>query len=328
MDDDGGLGIRNWGYYEPSSKGNLGLRLMSSIVEQDAKPLLSNAGFIRRHCSIPEPTAPVDFMSDGWFHHSNDNSKNDYVRDGLMRHSNNNSKNLHILPTSHQHHPTYSVLPEPPTIENVQMLQHLEPQPKDDKVPMADETVVRNESPLKKTPRGRVQKPPKTKKPKKVTAPKDEVANGSASHGKSGRKSTGMVINGINFDMSRIPTPVCSCTGKQQQCYRWGIGGWQSACCTTSVSIYPLPMSTKRRGARIAGRKMSQGAFKKVLEKLAGEGYNLSNPIDLRTFWAKHGTNKFVTIRKNIGRPCCEELVLKHFCTVFCYIEKLNLFCF
>lgn len=50
-------------------------------------------------------------------------------------------------------------------------------------------------------------------------------------------------------------------------------------------------------GARIAGRKMSIGAFKKVLEKLAAEGYNFSNPIDLRTYWAKHGTNKFVTIR-------------------------------
>uniref|UniRef100_A0A0E0EVC0 GAGA-binding transcriptional activator n=1 Tax=Oryza meridionalis TaxID=40149 RepID=A0A0E0EVC0_9ORYZ len=44
---------------------------------------------------------------------------------------------------------------------------------------------------------------------------------------------------------------------------------------------------------------MSHGAFKKVLEKLAGEGYNLNNPIDLKTFWAKHGTNKFVTISSN-----------------------------
>jgi hypothetical protein len=42
---------------------------------------------------------------------------------------------------------------------------------------------------------------------------------------------------------------------------------------------------------------MSQGAFKKVLEKLAAEGYNFANPIDLRTHWARHGTNKFVTIR-------------------------------
>lgn len=56
-------------------------------------------------------------------------------------------------------------------------------------------------------------------------------------------------------------------------------------------------MSTKRRGARIAGRKMSIGAFKKVLEKHASEGYNFVNPIDLKTHWAKHGTNKFVTIR-------------------------------
>ncbi|KAB5531731.1 hypothetical protein DKX38_018401 [Salix brachista] len=45
------------------------------------------------------------------------------------------------------------------------------------------------------------------------------------------------------------------------------------------------------------GRKMSSGAFKKVLEKVAGEGCDFSNPIDLRTHWAKHGTNKFVTIR-------------------------------
>lgn len=56
-------------------------------------------------------------------------------------------------------------------------------------------------------------------------------------------------------------------------------------------------MSTKRRGARIAGRKMSLGAFKKVLEKLASEGYNFALPIDLKSHWARHGTNKFVTIR-------------------------------
>ncbi|KAI3796269.1 hypothetical protein L1987_38936 [Smallanthus sonchifolius] len=43
--------------------------------------------------------------------------------------------------------------------------------------------------------------------------------------------------------------------------------------------------------------KMSQGAFKVVLEKLASDGYNLENAIDLRSHWAKHGTNKFVTIR-------------------------------
>ncbi|MFS8014949.1 putative transcription factor GAGA-Binding-like family [Helianthus anomalus] len=56
--------------------------------------------------------------------------------------------------------------------------------------------------------------------------------------------------------------------------------------------MYPFLMGTKRRGARIAGRKMSQGAFKKVLEKPASKGYNFSDAIDLRTYWAKHGTKK------------------------------------
>ncbi|URE12990.1 GAGA-binding protein [Musa troglodytarum] len=230
-------------------KGNLGLRLMPSVMERDAKPLLSSGGFVRRHCGIPEPSVPPNFVRDGWIHHNNDNDKT-----------------FHILPANHQHHPGYGVIPDPPTGHNLQMLQHPEPQPKHDKVSTMEANGARDESPLKKRSRGRPQKSPKPKKPKKAVAP-------------------------------RIPTPVCSCTGKPQQCYRWGVGGWQSACCTTSISMHPLPMSTKRRGARIAGRKMSQGAFKKVLEKLAGEGYNLTNPIDLRTFWAKHGTNKYVTIR-------------------------------
>ncbi|WOL00993.1 protein Barley B recombinant-like isoform X2 [Canna indica] len=297
MDDDGGSSIRNWGYYDPASKGNLGLRLMSSVVERDVKQASSNGGFIHRHYSILEPSVPMDFVRDGWIHHSSSSGNNDFMREGWMHHNNDNSKSFPILATNHQRHPGYGLLPDHSSVENVQMLQLPEPQPKDDKVLMVDEKSGRNESSLKKRSRGRPQKSPKPKKPKKATAPGDEIADGSTLHGKSGRKSTGIVINGIDFDISRIPTPVCSCTGNRQKCYRWGIGGWQSACCTTTVSIYPLPMSTKKRGARIAGRKMSQGAFKKVLEKLAGEGYNLSNPIDLRTFWAKHGTNKFVTIR-------------------------------
>ncbi|CAL9762805.1 unnamed protein product [Musa acuminata subsp. burmannicoides] len=297
MDDDGGLGIRNWGFYEPPMKGNLGLRLMPSVMERDAKPLLSSGGFMRRQCGIPEPSVPPNFVRDGWRHHGNDSSKNDLLRDGWIHHNSDNDKNFHIFPVNHQHHPGYGVIPDPPTGHNLQMLQHPEPQPKHDKVLTMEANGAKDESPLKKRSRGRPQKSPKPKKPKKAVAPSDDVLNGSLSHEKGGRKSTGMVINGIDFDISRIPTPVCSCTGKPQQCYRWGIGGWQSACCTTSISMHPLPMSTKRRGARIAGRKMSQGAFKKVLEKLAGEGYNLSNPIDLRTFWAKHGTNKYVTIR-------------------------------
>ncbi|URD86246.1 GAGA-binding protein [Musa troglodytarum] len=254
MDDDGdgGLDIRNWGYYEQTWKGNLGLHLMSSVVERDTKPLLSNGGFLHRLCGVSEPLVAMDVTRDGWIHQFSDD----------------HNKILHMLPVNHHHHHNDSycgALPDPLTPETLQMLQLPEP-PKDDNFPVIDRPVGENETPLKKRSKGRPQKFPKPKKSKKVAA-------------------------------SRIPTPVCSCTGKPQPCYRWGAGGWQSVCCTTSISMYPLPMSTKRRGARIAGRKMSQGAFKKVLEKLTEEGYSLSNPIDLRSFWAKHGTNKFVTIR-------------------------------
>ncbi|KAJ0896039.1 putative transcription factor GAGA-Binding-like family [Helianthus annuus] len=106
------------------------------------------------------------------------------------------------------------------------------------------------------------------------------------------------------MDISGISIPVCSCTGTPQ-CYRWGSGVWKSACRTTTISMYPLSMSTKRHGARIAGRKMSPRAFKKVLEKLASEGYSFDNAMDLRAHWAKHGTNKFVTIRYIKCRYIC-----------------------
>ncbi|KAH7301277.1 hypothetical protein KP509_23G018600 [Ceratopteris richardii] len=93
------------------------------------------------------------------------------------------------------------------------------------------------------------------------------------------------------------PIPYCSCTGSHQQCYRWGNGGWQSACCTNVLSMYPLPMRPTKRGVRIPGRKISGNAFRKVLHKLATEGYNTSLPIDLKNHWAKHGTNRYVTIK-------------------------------
>ncbi|KAJ0809470.1 putative transcription factor GAGA-Binding-like family [Helianthus annuus] len=69
--------------------------------------------------------------------------------------------------------------------------------------------------------------------------------------------------------------------------------------------MYMLPMSTKRHGARITDQKMSPGAFKKVLEKLASEGYSFDIVIHLRAHWAKHGTNKFVTIRYIKCRYIC-----------------------
>ncbi|KAJ7116847.1 hypothetical protein O6H91_Y567900 [Diphasiastrum complanatum] len=94
-----------------------------------------------------------------------------------------------------------------------------------------------------------------------------------------------------------IPSPYCSCTGKNQQCYRWGRGGWQSACCTNMISMHPLPMNPKKAGCRVAGRKMSAGAFGRLLERLASEGWDVNIPVDLKDYWSKHGTNRYITIK-------------------------------
>ncbi|KAI3712839.1 hypothetical protein L1987_71406 [Smallanthus sonchifolius] len=104
-------------------------------------------------------------------------------------------------------------------------------------------------------------------------------------------------LNQVNFDETAMPVPVCSCTGVPQPCYRWGNGGWQSACCTTTMSMYPLPLVTNKRYSRVGGRKMSGGAFTKLLTRLASEGYDLSGPLDLKDHWAKHGTNRYSTVK-------------------------------
>lgn len=296
MDGDGGLNMRNWGYYDPPMK-HLNLQLMSNMA--DRKPLLgsresalianTNGGFHQRDYGVPSSHYhQVDYMRDAWIHRDN--------------------KFFNMLPTSHNYAAVPTETSAPTTHHHnhnhshhpMQMLRQQPPESSsnEERILRTEPVTEINNGPLKKRSAGKTDKAPKTKKPKKTpSCPKEGGSSGSGQRGKSAKKSTEVIINGIDMDISSIPIPVCSCTGSPQQCYRWGSGGWQSACCTTGMSMYPLPMSTKRRGARIAGRKMSLGAFKKVLEKLAAEGYNFSNPIDLRTHWAKHGTNKFVTIR-------------------------------
>ncbi|KAI5656410.1 hypothetical protein M9H77_25203 [Catharanthus roseus] len=127
----------------------------------------------------------------------------------------------------------------------------------------------------------------KSKQPKK-----------SPSHGgKVVRKNPTEVYNAAKFDFSKVPPPVCSCTGVARGCYKCGTCGWQSSCCTTTISQYPLPMSPSKPGARLGGRKMTTGVYTKLLCRLATEGADLSYPVDLKHHWAKHGTNKFVTIK-------------------------------
>ncbi|QCD92364.1 GAGA-binding transcriptional activator [Vigna unguiculata] len=283
MDGDNGLNIRNWGYYEPATsfKSHLGLQLMSSMPE---KPLIggrnaavlsgTNGAFHHRDIGMSHATYPMEYTRDAWI-------------------SSYRDKYMNMIPTNHN----YGGIPETSSAHQIQMIPPPE-LPKEERE-VEEEPVVEKVTggTRKKRQSPKVPKAPKAKKSKRgPRVPKNENAP-TVHRARVPKKTTEIVINGIDMDISSIPIPVCSCTGASQQCYRWGSGGWQSACCTTGMSVYPLPMSTKRRGARIAGRKMSIGAFKKVLEKLAAEGYNFSNPIDLRTYWAKHGTNKFVTIR-------------------------------
>ncbi|KAF6160556.1 hypothetical protein GIB67_019496 [Kingdonia uniflora] len=104
-------------------------------------------------------------------------------------------------------------------------------------------------------------------------------------------------LNQVTYDETTMPVPVCSCTGNQQQCYKWGQGGWQSACCTTTLSLYPLPVMPNKRHNRVGGRKMSGAVFNKLLSRFAANGHDLSKPIDLKDHWAKHGTNRYITIK-------------------------------
>ncbi|CAN8312208.1 unnamed protein product [Cochlearia groenlandica] len=270
MDDDG---FRNWGYYEPAAattfKGNLGLQLMSPI-DRNTKPFLTGRdpnlligpnGSYHHHHHHHHPDHPPIHMSYNWINQQKD-------------------KFFNMLP------PNYAnALPE------TSSSMHMNPIPNPVKTEEEEQEIVhtKKRKPNSKTGSTTASKPKKPRKPKEE--------NQNVSRVKPAKKSVDLVINGISMDISGLPVPVCTCTGAPQQCYRWGCGGWQSACCTTNISMHPLPMSTKRRGARISGRKMSQGAFKKVLEKLASDGFNFGSSIDLKSHWARHGTNKFVTIR-------------------------------
>ncbi|GAB4834801.1 hypothetical protein Ancab_033069 [Ancistrocladus abbreviatus] len=137
----------------------------------------------------------------------------------------------------------------------------------------------------------------KRKQTKKNPDKSKKEKSAASAPAKRERKNLNFVMYQNSVDISGVPAPVCTCTGVPRQCYRWGAGGWQSSCCTINISEYPLPMSSTRPGSRMAGRKMSHGAYEKLLQRLAAEGHDLSRPTDLREHWARHGTNKFVTIK-------------------------------
>ncbi|XP_010527830.1 PREDICTED: protein BASIC PENTACYSTEINE2 [Tarenaya hassleriana] len=277
MDDDG---FRNWGYYEPANfKFSLGLQFMPT-VDRNTKPQLPgrdpnlmtgpDGPFHTRDYVVSETPIPMNYA---WINQHKD-------------------KFFNMLPPNHG-----NMLPETSGSPSMQFLHPpLDVGNRVEENPIPDDEEIAQAK--KRKPGGDSKGTKKRKKPWKQKDGNGNESNERVKRVRQAKKSAvDVVINGVSMDISGLPVPVCTCSGSPQQCYRWGCGGWQSACCTTNISVYPLPMSMKRRGARISGRKMSQGAFKKVLEKLVAQGFDFWNPIDLRSRWARHGTNKFVTIR-------------------------------
>ncbi|GFS46443.1 basic pentacysteine 6 [Actinidia rufa] len=149
-------------------------------------------------------------------------------------------------------------------------------------------------------PRTPSNKPSKTSKKVKREEDLSKMILGKSCGGdvsKPDWKGQDLGLNQVSFDETMMPGPVCSCTGIRRPCYKWGSGGWQSSCCTTTMSMYPLPALPNKRHARVGGRKMSGSAFSKLLSRVAGEGYDLSIPVDLKDHWARHGTNRYITIK-------------------------------
>ncbi|KAL0397220.1 UNVERIFIED_CONTAM: protein BASIC PENTACYSTEINE2 [Sesamum calycinum] len=281
MDGNGNMNLRNWGFIEPPTttlKSHLGLQLMSSMAE---KPLFGGGG-VRDH-QHTHPSSVMASTNGGPFHHHRVGgiSEAHFPMDYWM--NQNRDKYLNVL-SGNQHHAyyqsSYGVSPETSSAHSIQMPQQIN-LPKNDNVISEMEEVCEEEI-MVVVVAVVVRWRRREAVVKSQSLPQKRRNRGL---GLLGCKGMSLLLQFIAQGLPR--------NGRKL----WGSGGWQSACCTTGLSIYPLPMSTKRRGARIAGRKMSIGAFKKVLEKLASEGYNFSNPIDLRSYWAKHGTNKFVTIR-------------------------------
>ncbi|XP_059654049.1 protein BASIC PENTACYSTEINE4-like [Cornus florida] len=158
--------------------------------------------------------------------------------------------------------------------------------------------VVKSRQPKRET-ESKVVSPTTSKSPKKRKKIGEDLNRRVTTHGSKAEWDSQDfdLMNQVNFDDSTMPVPFCSCTGERRQCYKWGNGGWQSSCCTTTLSVYPLPQMPNKRHARMGGRKMSGSVFTRLLNQLAADGHDVSVPLDLKNYWAKHGTNRYITIK-------------------------------
>lgn len=275
MDGKGGMGMRNWEFSDHIGRADSMLKPGSgvSVPESDASAhqavFLKMSAYADRNSVISESNSEATSMDFSWVPQLS------------------STKNSTHLQVTHISSEMIDMPNMPSAAENTLQNGDHEAKP----------TKVRKQQPCTKgTSRvaTKVLRPKEAKKQPSVPAKKK---GSCVSTGNRVKKNQDIVVVGGTIDFSGVPVPVCSCTSVPRQCYRWGAGGWQSSCCTTSISEYPLPMSSSRPGARLAGRKMSIGAYGKLLQRLAAEGQDLSYAVDLKDHWARHGTNKFVTIR-------------------------------
>lgn len=278
MDGRGRLGPRNWEFSNHTEHGESVLKPVScvsvpnSTVSEHQETSLKMSSYINRDSIIGECNSGVSAMDFSWIPQ----------RSFMSQTKNMNSS--HATPVNSE---MIDVQGMPIAAEGAMQNGALEAKPL--KVRKQHRTTKKNNHIAAKVLR--------QKEPKKQPSVPAKRKGSSTSMGKREKKNQDIIVDGTMIDFSNVPVPVCSCTGVPHQCYRWGAGGWQSSCCTMSISEYPLPMSPSRPGARLAGRKMSIGAYKKLLHRLAAEGHDLSYAVDLKDHWARHGTNKFVTIK-------------------------------
>eukprot|EP01018_Ginkgo_biloba_P019989 Gb_16500 [translate_table: standard] len=312
MEDDGRLEIHNWGTSDQSMKDHPAVKLMSVIAERDAAILERNtalaekkAAYAERDVALLQRDVAIADRNSALLERDAAVAALEYTKDINLNGQKSPScgtvagtKLFHVLAENSSLGPKEyrsiqqvsaafpaSVSEAPPAEQSKQTMRPY----------TANEG--QKESPSNKTSDGSEPLTPKPKKPRKQDATTGEESYRQLAIVKHEWKDQDYANNKIAFDPSTMPIPVCSCTGVPQQCYRWGSGGWQSACCTTSISMYPLPMNPNKQGSRVGGRKMSGSAFGKLLGRLVAEGHDLACPIDLKNHWAKHGTNRYITIR-------------------------------
>nr|WIL94300.1 BPC7 [Gladiolus x hybridus] len=271
MDGKGRLSGRNWNFSDHTGYSNLTLKPSSGISIQEGNTSTDQVGFLKmnayseRNTLIGNPNSEASSMKFSWVPH----------------------RNFH-MPTKDTSLEVNDVSDTPIAPEDTMEKSDSEAKP----------TIAKKQKSSSKKASRISKKVLKPKEPRKHPfSPKKRKGSSKCSDVVLEKKNQEHDLETGILDISSVPAPVCSCTGVPRQCYRWGAGGWQSSCCTIAISEYPLPMSSSRPGARMAGRKMSIGAYGKLLQRLSGEGHDLSYSVDLKDYWARHGTNKFVTIR-------------------------------